>query len=320
MIVVCIGCWAHAQQPKFVMNGRAQGTTYSIQYFHPTEVVVQTAIDSALEVIDLSMSTYKQNSKITLFNSPETQSIAMDGHMQNVVRKAFAVHKKSKGLFDVTVKPLVDLWGFGPEQIKVFPQQVAIDSALQNVGMDKLRILGKKLVKKRHAISIDLNGIAQGYTVDVLSDLLEQHGIENYLVELGGEIRAKGSKDDGQPFQIGIERPDDAQASFVLRLKDNAVTTSGNYRKTYTMDGKKIHHHIDPKTGYPVQNNIASVTVIAKTAMDADAYDNVFMAMSVADGLKLANALKDTEIYVIYQEGEAFKEAFSKGFYNYVKN
>src|SRR5690606_5342087 len=116
----------------------------------------------------------------------------------------------------------------------------------------------------------------------------------------------------------GVERPDNQQASFILLLNHGAVTTSGNYRKAFDVEGRKIHHHIDPKTGYPLQNNIASVTVIAKTAMEADAYDNVFMGLSVSEGLKLANALKDTEVYMIYREEGTFKEAFSKGFFKYV--
>lgn len=315
-----LGCCVHAQQPKFVMEGRAQGTTYHILYYHPYAAVIQKDIDSVLNVIDLSMSLYRKESLISHFNTQSEDCVEMDPHMANVVRKSLAIYQKSKGVFDVTVKPLVQLWGFGPEHINQYPHKQEIDSVLQFVGMDKLMLRGKKLCRKSKNVSIDLNGIAQGYTVDVLADFLSSKRVTNFLVELGGEIRTKGTKADRTPFQVGIERPDTENRSLVLELKNLAVTTSGNYQKSFDMEGKKIHHHINPQTGYPVQNNIASVTVIAKTAMDADAYDNVFMALSVEKGLQLANSTKNIEVYIIYKENDLFKEAFSKGFSQYIKN
>src|SRR5690606_1582688 len=138
------------------------------------------------------------------------------------------------------------LWGFGPEHINQYPHRQEIDSVLQFVGMDKLMLRGKKLCRKSKNVSIDLNGIAQGYTVDVLADFLSSKRVTNFLVELGGEIRTKGTKADRTPFQVGIERPDTENRSLVLELKNLAVTTSGNYQKSFDMEGKKIHHHINP--------------------------------------------------------------------------
>lgn len=314
------GCCAFAQQPQFLLEGRGQGTSYKISYYHPTQVVDKSAIDSVLEIIDLSMSTYRKESLISQFNDPSTNSIQLDSWMLDVMKRSFTLHKESKGIFDVTVKPLVSLWGFGPERIKRLPSATEIDAALALVGMNKLRLKGRKLSKLVPGVSIDLNGIAQGYTVDVLAAYLDRQQIDSYIVELGGEIKTKGVKNNAETYKVAIERPEGAdEASFVLSLTNRAVTTSGNYRQSFDFEGRKIHHHINPFDGYPLQNNIASVTVIAATAMDADAYDNVFMALPVAEGIALANQLKTLELYIIYKEGDTYKEAFSKGFQQYIQ-
>ncbi|WP_240775598.1 FAD:protein FMN transferase [Sphingobacterium psychroaquaticum] len=317
---MCLGCCAFAQQPKYLLEGRAQGTTYRIIYQHPTAVVQKQDIDSILHAIDLSMSIYKKESLISSFNKATTREIEMDGMMRDVVRRSFDINKQSKGMFDLTVKPLVSLWGFGPERIRQWPTQGQIDSVMEFVGMDKLKVKGKRLLKKRNEVSIDVNGIAQGYSVDVLARFLDKQHVTSYMVELGGEIKTKGRKEGGETYKVAIERPEgDVESSFVLSLFNKAVTTSGNYRKAFDVDGKKVHHHINPYDGYPLQNNIASVTVIAETAMDADAYDNVFMALPVAEGLKLANSIRNLELYIIYKEGDLFREAFSTGFKKYIQ-
>ncbi len=321
LIFLLLGCRAYAQQPKFVIDGQGQGTSYSLQYYAGSRLITKELVDSVLAVIDRSMSLYLPQSLISRFNHADHEELVLDPHMERVVRRAMQVHRRSKGAFDITVKPLVSLWGFGAERIAKLPTQTEIDSVLQFVGMDKLRLRKNKLRKTDKRTAIDLNGIAQGYTVDVLAELLEGYGIENYLVELGGEIRSKGYKAAKQPFEIAIERPEGAQSSrFVLQLIDKSVTTSGNYRKVFGYQGKKIHHHINPKDGYPLQNNVASVTVVAPTAMDADAYDNVFMALSPEEGIAFANKLKEIEVYIIYKQDNEFKEAFSKGFSRYIKN
>lgn len=318
--LICLGCLAYAQQPKFIIDGQAQGTSYRIQYYAPNSIVSKIEIDSVLNVIDRSMSLYDKQSLISVFNETD-KSIALDNHMANVVKRSFDLNHTSKGVFDITVMPLVNLWGFGPNRINSFPQPQEIDSILQFVGMDKLLLDGNTLIKKDKRVQVDLNGIAQGYSVDVISHLLDSKGIESYLVELGGEIKVKGHKDVNIPFEIAIESPQNTKYSnVVLQLTDKAVTTSGNYRRTFDLEGRRIHHHINPHDGYPVQNNVASVTVIAPTAMDADGYDNVFMAMTPEEGVNLANSLKDIDVYIIYKDGDGFKEAFSAGFYQYVKN
>ncbi len=304
-----------------MLHGRAQGTTYAIQYYANQNLVRKQEVDSVLAVIDRSMSLYQDSSLISRFNQNDVSAMQLDPHINAVMQRAFAVHKRSGGYFDVTVEPLVRLWGFGSQRVRELPTQKQIDSVLAFVGMNKLTLRKNLLQKQDRRVSIDLNGIAQGYSVDVLASFLASKNVKNYIVELGGEIKTKGNKPGGQPFEIAIERPLNAgNSGFILQLSGESVTTSGNYRKVFDYQGKKIHHHIDPKTGYPLQNNVASVTVIAPHAVDADAYDNVFMALSPKESIKLANKLKGVEVYIIYKEGEAFREIFSKGFSRYIKN
>lgn len=304
-----------------MLHGRAQGTTYAIQYYADQNLVRKQEVDSVLAVIDRSMSLYQDSSLISRFNQNDVSAMQLDPHINAVMQRAFAVHKRAGGYFDVTVEPLVRLWGFGSQRIRELPTQKQIDSVLAFVGMNKITLRKNLLQKQDRRMSIDLNGIAQGYSVDVLASFLASKNVKNYIVELGGEIKTKGNKPGGQPFEIAIERPLNAgNSGFILQLSGESVTTSGNYRKVFDYQGKKIHHHIDPKTGYPLQNNVASVTVIAPHAIDADAYDNVFMALSPQESIKLANKLKGVEVYIIYKEGEAFREIFSKGFSRYIKN
>ena len=320
-IILSLGCCAYAQQPSFVIDGYGQGTTYHVKYYADQQQVSAVQIDSVLAVIDCSMSLYSESSLISKFNRIDQDAITIDEHMRNVIKRSFTISKKSKGIFDVTVQPLVALWGFGPQRISKLPDQRTIDSVLQYVGMEKLYLRGKYLKKRKPGIRIDLNGIAQGYTVDVLADFLEANNIKNYIVELGGEIRAKGHKELGAPFEIAIERPiGSEQNTFRLQLTDRAITTSGNYRRSFDNDGVKINHHISPFNGYPLQNSVASVTVIARTAMDADGYDNVFMALPPQQGIELAERLKEVEVYIIYKDGQGYKELFSKGFSRYIKS
>lgn len=319
--MLLIGYCAHAQYPThlsgFVIQGRAQGTTYSIKYYGEIDQITNREIDSLLTEIDHSMSTYNSNSLISTFNSPETRKIKMDKHMINVLKASYDYHKLTKGFFDVTVYPLLKLWGFGPNGYKRSPSLGEIDSVRNLIGMRNLRLRNEYLIKRRNNISIDLNGIAQGYTVDQLAILLESKGIENYLVELGGEIRTRGNKPEG-PFVVEVQRPNNSKPSYRIRLQNVAITTSGSYEKQIVIDGKKVSHHMNPLTAEPLINNIISATVIAKTAMEADALDNFFMYLSPAKAIEMVEKLKDVEIYLIYFENNTYKELQSSGFYNYI--
>ncbi len=323
--MILIGCCAYGQQPisalqKHELFGRAQGTTYTISYYASTASISQTSIDSIFAVIDQSMSLYKKDSHISRFNEPKTGRMKLDPHMLKVMKESFRVYKDSKGLFDVTVMPLVSLWGFGPQEVVNIPDSATIRETMEHVGMDKLRLSGKTLKKKVAEVEIDLNGIAQGYTVDVLHDFLLKKNIESFIVEVGGEIRAHGLKPDQSTFKVLVQRPEQATggADHILEIKDKAVTTSGSYEKFRKVKDYKFSHHMDPKTGFPIQSQIISVTVVANTAMEADAYDNVFIAMKPEDAISFANSKNIIDIYLMYLEEGKVKEAQSAGFKKYL--
>lgn len=301
-----------------MLSGRAQGTTYQIKYYGEKRVSKQE-IDSILKVIDLSMSLYDSNSIICQFNDPNVSEVTMDDHMEKVIHASRTAYQDTRGFFDITVYPLVKIWGFGADGVKNAPSQEMVDSVRQIIGMKKLDIKGNRLAKRVRNVSIDLNGIAQGYSVDVLAAHLTSRGIQDFLVELGGEIRSAGSKPDG-PFVVELYRPTHIAKGEMLRVKmsNNAITSSGVYEQQHKVNGKMISHHMNPLTGQPLQSSIVSATVIAKTAMEADALDNYFMSLTPKEAIRFANKRKDMEVYVIYFENNTFKELQSSGFNNYL--
>ncbi|MGH2624389.1 MAG: FAD:protein FMN transferase, partial [Sphingobacterium sp.] len=205
-------------------------------------------------------------------------------------------------------------------KLQNLPDSIMISSTLKRVGMDKLKIRGKKLIKIINGVEIDLNGIAQGYTVDVLHNFLLEKNIENFIVEVGGEIRSHGKKPGNESFKVLVQRPESGleNATFVVELLNKSITTSGSYENYRKVENYKFSHHMDPKTGYPLQSKIISVTVIADQAIDADAYDNVFMAMEPQEALSFANSKNIMDIYLLYLEDGIVKEAFSNGFKKYL--
>lgn len=302
------------------LSGYTQGTTYNIRYY-AKETISKEEVDSVLNSIDLSMSIYREDSNISRFNSLETSQIKMDDHLYNVIQESFKTYKRTNGYFDITVKPLIDLWGFGPAGFKNKPDAEQISKALSFVGMSRcIKIKGKYLIKRKNSVSIDVNGIAQGYSVDVLSNYFLSKNIRNFIIEIGGEIVTRGTKPDGD-FVIMIQRPTFQGANlntYNVRLKNKAITTSGSYEKKINIDGKYVSHHIDPKTGYPIENGTLSVTIVANTAMEADALDNYLMYLSPSEAIKFAERNKAIEVYIIYVEDDMLKEVQSSGFKDYL--
>lgn len=307
------------QQQEYTIHGYAQGTDYSIKYFATDSLVTKSAVDSILSVIDSSMSLYKPYSLINKFNE-SNEGLDLDPHFAAVMRKSFMVYKATKGKFDVTVAPLVQAWGFGPKRIEKFPDSAKVKQLLECVGMNNLRLKGNHLTKNKPCISVDLNGIAQGYSVDVVADHLIKKGITSFVVEIGGELRMKGPKPDGSAMRIGIEGPAlSANAEPVIRhvigINNGAITTAGNYRKYLQKGGKKIAHLIDPTTGYPLDNALISVTIYAKDAVTADGYDSPIMAMGVQEALDFVAAKRGMEAYIIYHRKDgSVADTLTKGF------
>jgi thiamine biosynthesis lipoprotein len=306
-------------QRQYAIHGYAQGTDYSIKYFSQDSIITQSSIDSILLKIDSSMSLYKSFSAINRFNH-SANGIELDDHFRNVVEKSIEISTATKGSFDITVKPLVQVWGFGAKPISTFPDSLSIKTILPCVGMKNLSLKGNFLQKYKSCTQIDLNGIAQGYSVDVVANYLHKKGVKSFVVEIGGELRIVGKKSDGSLFKIGIEGPSDNEKQepgikHIIQLSKGAITTSGNYRKYLQQGSKKISHLIDPKTGYPLQNAMISATIYAKDAITADGYDNALMAMEPSQALNFVKSHKDLECYLIYNRPDGMiADTLSPGF------
>jgi len=303
-----------------VIHGYAQGTDYTIKYYAEQPLITKIAIDSVLLKIDSSMSLYKPYSLINQFNA-SNKGVRIDDQFATVMRKSFEIYKNTSGKFDVTVAPLVQAWGFGAQPVQRFPEESDIQLLLKVVGMEKLELKkGNFLKKKKPGVMVDLNGIAQGFSVDVVADFLLSKGVTSFVVEIGGELRIKGVKPDGSLTRIGIEGPaltrdGTPQIRHIAGIKEGAITTSGNYRKFHQNGAKRITHLIDPKTGYPLENQMISVTVFAKDAITADGYDNALMAMDVKEALQFIETRADLEAYFIYHQSDgSVADTLSRGF------
>jgi thiamine biosynthesis lipoprotein len=322
--VLLVTCTAFLQQPawhKIQINGKAQGTTYHMLWYARDSTFGQQQIDSILAKIDTSLSIYNPQSLISQFNNSRN-GVVMDDHLQTVFNKSIYTYRQTGGIFDITVQPLVQAWGFGPQKVSALPDSATIRSLKACVSSLNLYTKGNTLLKKKPCTRIDVNGIAQGYSVDVIARFLEAHGIQNYLVEVGGEIRVKGCKQPGgDKMKIGIEAPgeDDFQPSMISKIittDRGAITTSGSYRKFYESEGKKITHIIDPRTGYPSQNELISVTVYAADAITADAFDNALMVMGLKKALQFVEKRKDISAHFIYRTSSgAIADTASSRFY-----
>jgi thiamine biosynthesis lipoprotein len=320
--------FSHTIQTKpskvYIISGNAQGTTYQITYLEKDSTVAKIQIDSIFNTIDSSLSLYKPYSLINKFNKSEW-GCELDDHFFNVVKKAIQAYKETNGSFDITVKRLVQAWGFGATKNNNKPDSNSILALQKCTGTYMLKLDKTKLRKQKPCVQIDCNGIAQGYTVDVISNFLEKNNITNYMVELGGEIRVKGNNQLDKKWRVGIEMPGDnpdfIPAKHTIHFSSGAVTTSGNYRNFFVKDGKTYSHLIDPGTGYPVDNGMISVTVIAKDAITADAFDNGFMIMGVEKSLSFLADKKDMEAYFVYKkEDGTISDTATSGFYKYLNN
>ncbi len=309
-VVVVAAC--QADQEKLVkLEGNAQGTTYHISYISPGNINHHPAIDSILKVIDSSMSTWLPVSIISRINE-NYPGVLVDHHFTEVFNKSVDISKKTNGVFDVTVGPLVNAWGFGFTK-KANVDSAMIDSLLRFVGYKMVKLQGRKIIKEKPQIKLDFNAIAQGYSVDVMAGYLESKGIANYLVELGGELKARGKKYQ-EDWKVGIDKPNENQTEerpleAIITLKDRALSTSGNYRKFYVENGKKYSHTINPSTGYPAKQNILSATVLADNCMTADAYATSFMVMGLEGSKQFLQENKELnlEVYFIYDENGQWK-------------
>ncbi|MFC1856692.1 FAD:protein FMN transferase [Thermodesulfobacteriota bacterium] len=311
---------------EVLFSGKTMGTFYHVkiatQFFKNTRGLKQK-IENRLEDINIKMSTFRNASEISRFNDtiPKGKRFYISDEFFDVMTVADEIFKMTNGAWDGTVKPLMVLWGFGSSGPKErLPMQKEIEKAIQDVGFHLIEISANKfLVKKRTAVSLDLASIAKGYGVDVIAELIREHGFQNYLVEIGGEVYASGRRKDGQPWKVGINRPRKeapiGEIYKIVTLTDKALATSGDYRKFFEMDGKHYSHIIDPRTGYPVSNGVVSVSIMADRCTFADGLATAVMVMGLEKGLVLINKLAHVEgmIVVAGKNGE-LKSYYSNGF------
>ena len=297
--------------------GLTQGTTYSVKY-HGTERDMQGSIDSLLIEIDKSMSLWLEFSTISRVNKSDTFE-KVDPMFMKVLRRSLEINRESRGSFDATVGPLVSAFGFGPEGIQS-PDSSIVDSLVKLVGMDQIKVVGRS-VQLGKGQKLDFNAIAQGYSVDAVCTLLESAGISNYLVEIGGELRAKGVNGRNKAWIVGIDKPvEDLDLTnryqVIVSLSDASLATSGNYRKFHTNPetGEKYVHTINPVTGYPIQSELLSATIIARECMDADAYATACMVKGLDNARRWIGRMDGVEAYFVYaDEKGVLKEWYTPG-------
>jgi len=290
---------------QFSIEGSAQGTSYKIIYFNKYERVLKYEIDSIFLALDKSLSVYQPNSLISIFN--KQGFVKMDEHLENVVNYSISTFYNSNGIFDITVLPLVNAWGFGTEVHSNAPDSATLKELKSCINTNLLFVRNDTLFRKKDCVKIDVNGIAQGYSVDVIADFLKEKKINSFLIELGGEIYARGSKPKKNNWIIAVEKPNEENdfiAESYFQLFNQAVTTSGNYKRFYESDGKIISHIINPLSGYPVDNELISVSVAAPNAFTADAYDNVLMVMGLNKSFEFLNDNPQLGAYFIYKNPE----------------
>lgn len=314
LYLFCINSFQFFSQTNQInIEGKAQGTTYHISYFDSLNRNFKSDIDSILLDFDYSVSTYNPTSIISKINSND-KNVVLDAYFIACFIKAKEIWKNTNGTFDPTVYPLVNAWGFGSNKTKNVSKNI-IDSILNFVGYSKIELQENKIIKKDTRISLDFNAFAQGYSVDVISDYLSKQNIFSFLVEIGGEVYAKGKKPTNEKWKVGIEQAFDNKESTnpnkaILELENLAIATSGNYRKFFIENGVKYVHHIDPKTGYPTKNNLLSASVISKQAITSDAYATGILVMGLRKAKRFLKKHSELMVYLIYSDKKGNYQTF----------
>ena len=300
------GCTTGNRGAWLKISGYTQGTTYNITYQDPDSTDYQEQLEKLLGEFDQSLSTYIPSSIVSRMNQGIPDVVA-DEYFRICFLAAEEVFAATGGAFDITVAPVVNAWGFGFTERSVVDSAL-IDSLLQFVGMNKVSLRENKLVREREGMMLDMNAIAQGYAVDVLAGFFDAENIENYLVEIGGEVRCSGKNRFGLDWRIGIDKPIDGlqlpgvQMQAIVQISGRSLATSGNYRRFYEEDGIKYSHTIDPSTGYPVQHGLLSATVVAGDCMRADAYATAFMVMGYEKARRFLEEHTYLDAYLIFND------------------
>ena len=304
VLFILFGCSSSINTILVTNSGQAQGSYYHIKYMSEDGLDYNFQIDSILLEIDSSLSVYQSYSKISRLNNKEL--VRTDSMFNTVFLASKKIFNQTDGYFDCSVSPLVNYYGFynlGNTDSLTIDSSI-VRNIVSNIGLDKINIIGDSLVLPK-GMKLDFNAIAQGYTVDLISEFLLDKNINDFLVEVGGELLARGLNADNLPWRVGVDKPSDTlinnnRFQFIIDLNNKALATSGNYRKFYVKDGTKYSHTINPKTGFPAQNNLLSVSVVHNNCMLADAYATAFMAMGVDKTKKFIFENSEIEIYLVY--------------------
>lgn len=310
------------------LEGKTMGTSYSIKYVSnssaPDSEKLQQEIDRELELINDQMSTYRPNSELSRFNQSRVVNtpFPVSAATAKVVREAIRLNRLTDGALDVTVGPLVNLWGFGPEgRPTSVPTDADIAKRQQWVGIDKLAVEKGSLIKRIPELYVDLSSIAKGFGVDVIAEYLESQHIDNYMVDIGGEVRTRGNNGENKPWRIAIEKPvagAEQSAQEIIEPGRMAIATSGDYRNYFEQDGVRYSHTIDPATGRPINHRLVSITVLDPSCMTADGLSTGLGVLGPERGMALANLL-DIPVFMIVKTDEGFEERYSESFKPYLQ-
>ncbi|CAI1726767.1 Thiamine biosynthesis lipoprotein ApbE precursor [Serratia quinivorans] len=309
------------------LDGKTMGTSYSIRYVTgddtPSATKMQAEIDKRLELVNDQMSTYRPGSELSRFNASRAvdKPFPVSAATTEVVLEALRINRVTDGALDVTVGPLVNLWGFGPEgRPDKVPSAAELERRRAWTGIDKLSVQGNALVKSIPELYVDLSSIAKGYGVDVIAQYLQSQQVKNYMVDIGGEVRTRGHNGEKKPWRIAIERPTagmEQKAQLVIQPGEMSIATSGDYRNYFEQDGVRYSHTIDPVTGKPIHHHLVSVTVLSPTCMAADGLSTGLNVLGPERGMALAN-LMGIPVFMIVKTAKGFEERYSEAFKPYL--
>ena len=327
-VFVLAGCQLFERDKVVSIDGQTMGTTFSVRWVDQDDELVQlirNKAGKALSTVNQQMSTYIPNSELSVFNAlPADAQMDVSQPLASLVSQALTLSELSQGAFDVTVGPLVNLWGFGPNgRIDKAPSDDQIREVQAGIGYQNIAVLDSPArLQKFGQQYVDLSAIAKGYGVDQLASVLESEGITNYLVEIGGELRASGLKPDGTHWRIAIESPSTHERSVgkIINVKDTAIATSGDYRNFFEENGVRFSHTLNPKTGRPITHRLASVTVLRPTCAEADALATTLMVLGEHEGFEFAKQNGIAAYFLVKAElGDQFIEMATEEFEHFVQ-
>ncbi|MEO3739678.1 FAD:protein FMN transferase ApbE [Kosakonia sp. WA-90] len=323
-LLLLAGCDRGELATPTVLEGKTMGTSWRVSVVDinaQQAQALQQKIQAQLDGDDHLLSTWKSDSALMRFNhSASTAPWPVSAAMADIVTTALRVGEKTDGAMDITVGPLVNLWGFGPDKQPVkTPEHAQIDAAKARTGLAHLTVINRAgeqfLQKDLPDLFVDLSTVGEGYAADHLAQLMEQEGIARYLVSVGGALASRGMNAQGQPWRVAIQKPTDREnaAKAIVDINGHGISTSGSYRNYYELDGKRISHIIDPRSGRPIQHALVSVTVIAPTALEADAWDTGLMVLGTEQAKEVVKR-EGLAVFMIIKQGEGFTTWMSPQF------